>query len=49
MASERISVEHSLAGLKRYRILSDRLRLHTLNLYDSDSVRLCWVVEFLSI
>ena len=33
-ASERITVEHSLAGLKRYRVLSDRLRLHTLNLYD---------------
>ncbi len=26
LASERIVVEHSIAGLKRYRILSDRLR-----------------------
>ena len=34
MASQRIRVEHNLAGLKRYRLLSDRLRLHTLNLYD---------------
>ena len=34
MASQRITVEHSLAGLKRYRVLSDRLRLHSLNLYD---------------
>ena len=33
-ASERISVEHRLAGLKRYRLLVDRLRLHSLNLYD---------------
>ena len=28
LAKERIVVEHSIAGLKRYRILSDRLRLH---------------------
>ena len=34
MAAERIGVEHSLAGLKRYRILSDRLRLPSLDLYD---------------
>ena len=34
MASERIRVEQSLAGLKRYRILSDRLRLHSLELSD---------------
>ena len=34
MASERINIEHSLAGLKRYRFLSDRLRLHTLDLYE---------------
>ena len=34
MAAERIGVEHSLAGLKRYRVLSDRLRLHSLDLYD---------------
>ncbi len=34
MASERIKVEHSIAGLKRYRILSDRLRTHFIDLYD---------------
>jgi hypothetical protein len=34
MASERIIVEHSIAGLKRYRILSDRLRVHLIDLYD---------------
>lgn len=33
-ARERIVVEHSIAGLKRYRILSDRLRLHDLDLYN---------------
>jgi hypothetical protein len=31
-ASEQIVVEHSLAGLKRYRILSDRLRIHVMEL-----------------
>ena len=34
LARERIIVEHSIAGLKRYRILSDRLRLHDLALYN---------------
>ena len=34
LASKRIVVEHALAGLKRYRILSDRLRMHDLQLYD---------------
>ena len=34
LARERIVVEHSIAGLKRYRILSDRLRLHDLDLYN---------------
>lgn len=34
LASQRIVVEHALAGLKRYRILSDRLRMHDLKLYD---------------
>ena len=33
-AKELIVVEHSIAGLKRYRILSDRLRLHDLDLYN---------------
>jgi hypothetical protein len=34
LASQRIVVEHAHAGLKRYRILSDRLRMHNLVLYD---------------
>ena len=34
LASEWISVEHSIGGLKRYRILSDRLRSHDANFYD---------------
>ncbi len=34
LASERVYVEHALAGLKRYRILADRLRLHNFELYD---------------
>lgn len=34
LASERVVVEHSIAGLKRYRILSDRLRMHDLKLYN---------------
>lgn len=33
-ASERITVEHSIGGMKRYRILSDRLRMHGLAHYD---------------
>ena len=34
LASERIFVEHSIGGMKRYRILSDRLRVHDLDLYN---------------
>lgn len=34
MASERIAVENSIAGLKRFRVLSDRLRIHDIDLYD---------------
>lgn len=34
MASERIVVEHSIGGLKRYRILSDKLRIHLIDYYD---------------
>lgn len=34
LASKRIIVEHAIAGLKRYRILSDRLRSHDLKLYN---------------
>ena len=33
-ASERVLVEHSIGGLKRYRFLSDRLRAHDVHLYD---------------
>lgn len=33
-ARERIVVEHAIGGLKRYRILSDRLRMHDLKAYD---------------
>ena len=35
LASKRIKVEHSISGLKRYRILSDRLRNHLIDLYDN--------------
>ena len=34
IASERIKVEHSIGGMKRYRILSERLRVHDFDLYD---------------
>lgn len=34
MAAERINVEHSIGGMKRYRILSDRLRIHLIDFYD---------------
>ena len=33
-ARKRVVIEHSLAGLKRYRILSDRLRMHNLEQFD---------------
>lgn len=33
-ASERVTIEHSIGGLKRYRFLSDRLRAHDVHLYD---------------
>ena len=39
-ASERITVEHSIGGLKRYRILEDRLRLNNFNLYN-DFLEMC--------
>ena len=39
-ASQRVTVEHSICGLKRYRILSDRLRMHDLNLYN-DVLEVC--------
>ena len=34
LASERIVVEHSIGGLKRYRILSDRLQMQDFDLYN---------------
>jgi hypothetical protein len=34
LASERIYVEHAIGGMKRYRILSDRLRVHDVELYN---------------
>ena len=39
-AKERIYVEHSICGIKRYRILSDRLRIHDSELYD-DILEIC--------
>ncbi|MGI4735319.1 MAG: transposase family protein [Janthinobacterium lividum] len=33
-ARKRVLVEHSIGGLKRYRILSDRLRMHNLDQFD---------------
>ena len=34
LASERIAVEHAIGGMKRYRILSDRLRVQDVELYN---------------
>jgi hypothetical protein len=34
LASKRVFIEHSFAGLKRFRILSDKLRLHNFDLYN---------------
>lgn len=39
-AAERIIVEHSIGGMKRYRILSDRLRTHLIDFYD-DVLAVC--------
>ena len=39
-AAERINVEHSIGGMKRYRILSDKLRTHLIDFYD-DVLALC--------
>ena len=33
-ASEGIAVEHAIGGMKRYRILSDRLRVQDIKLYN---------------
>jgi hypothetical protein len=35
LAKERVLVEHSIGGMKRYRILSDRLRTHDVGLYNT--------------
>jgi hypothetical protein len=34
LASQRLVVEQAQGGLKRYRILSDRLRMHNFEVYD---------------
>jgi hypothetical protein len=34
LARERITIEHAIGGLKRYRILSDRLRVQDVKLYN---------------
>jgi hypothetical protein len=34
LARERIRVEHAIGGMKRYRILSDRLRVQDVKLYN---------------
>lgn len=39
-SKERIKVEHSIGGLKRYRILSERLRHHDIQLYN-DIIEVC--------
>lgn len=33
-SKERVAVEHRIGGMKRYRILSNRLRMRDLNAYD---------------
>jgi hypothetical protein len=40
VSRERIMVEHSIGGMKRYRILSERLRVHDFELYD-DILSVC--------
>ena len=39
-AKQRVCVEHSIGGLKRYRILSDGIRMHHHQLYD-DVLEVC--------
>jgi hypothetical protein len=34
LARERVIVEHAIGGMKRYRVLSDRLRMHDMELYN---------------
>lgn len=33
-SSQRVAVEHGIGGMKRYRVLSNRLRMHDLQAYD---------------
>ena len=40
ISSKRVKVEHAIGGIKRYRILSDRLRIKNFYLYD-DIVEVC--------
>lgn len=40
ISSERVKVEHCIGGMKRYRILSERLRVHDFELYD-DILSVC--------
>ena len=40
LASKRIVVEHAIGGMKRYRILTDRLRLRKRFIYD-DVIAVC--------
>ena len=35
LAKERVKVEHSIRGMKRFRILSERLRIHDFEIYNS--------------
>lgn len=39
-AKQRIYVEHSIGGMKRHRILSDRLRVHDIGFYN-DVLGIC--------
>lgn len=40
LASKRVVVEHAIGGLKRYRVLSDRLRMKNYEHYD-DLLGIC--------
>lgn len=40
LASQRIGIEHCIGRMKRYRILSDRLRMHDFERYD-DVLEVC--------
>ena len=40
LSSERVIIEHSIGGLKRYRVLSDRLRMKNPDLYN-DVLGIC--------